>query len=174
MNDIYKKLQDFLTLAKSNPDPSGAHKELAIKVHQALSKRAASVSSATVSSPGIVNTPGTVSLPFEVAGPTMLNVRGGAVKKGQPMSKDLFKSLHEKLSSALNKKWGQKQSQPAVQDIGNQMYHIHDVSGDKPLRITTKPMKLNDIHNRWGKNIESKGFKLIPHNLDKPQGPAGQ
>lgn len=50
-----------------------------------------------------------------------------------------------------------------------QPFHIHDVSGGQNLRITSKPMKLQDIHLRYGKNIEQKGFRLIPHNAEAVQ-----
>lgn len=99
-----------------------------------------------VSGPQLDNDVKFINSRAQVSGPTMLNVR----------------DVRDKVKEALDKTYGQKKLNKSI-NPSEQHYHIHDISGGQNVRITAKPMKLGDIHSRYGKNIEQKGFRLIPH-----------
>jgi len=111
-----------------------------------------------VSGPQLDNDIKFVDSRAQVSGPTMLNIRGKAEKE-------------------LRKEDGKQRPSPKVsiapgglsvsKSSGDSLYHIHDVSDGESNRITLRPMKLGDIHARYGKDIEKKGFRLIPHKPAK-------
>lgn len=57
--------------------------------------------------------------------------------------------------------WTNEDVEKADKMAGMRLYHIHD----GPYRITTKPLSLKDITEKYGgaQKLESSGFRLIPH-----------